>query len=143
MLIYVLTTFATNAIWEVVQLPLYTIWSTETPRAIIFAVIHCTGGDFMIATLSFVAAVLLLGGKAWPNGKFIPVLIATLTIGLTYTIYSEWLNTVIRQTWAYSDLMPKLLIIGTGLSPLLQWIVVPSLGFAAISYFLRTSPSPN
>ena len=97
----------------------------------------------MIGTLSFVAAVLLLGGKAWPNGRFIPVVIATLTIGLTYTIYSEWLNTVIRQTWAYSDLMPKLPIIGTGLSPLLQWIVVPSVGFATISYFLRKSPSPN
>ena len=41
------------------QLPLYTLWSTGTPRAIGFALIHCTGGDVLITTATFSAAALL------------------------------------------------------------------------------------
>ena len=54
---------------------------------------------------------------------------AALTIGFgaAYTVCSEWLNVVVRQTWAYSDLMPVVPVIGTGLSPLLQWAAVPLL----------------
>ena len=96
----------------------------------------------MIATLSLIAALLLVGDRDWPNERFIPVMIAALVMGLGYTVYSEWVNTVIRQTWTYSDLMPKLPIFGTGLSPLLQWIIVPALGFVAISLiFLKSLPN--
>ena len=137
--IYIATTVTANVIWEVVQLPLYTIWNTGTRQEIAFAVLHCTVGDLMIATLSLLTALLLMGDRAWPRERFIPVLIATVIIGLSYTVYSEWLNTVVRQTWAYSNLMPKLPPFGTGLSPFLQWIIIPSLGFAAISYFLLRS----
>jgi hypothetical protein len=33
--------------------------------------------------------------------------VAALTIGFggTCTVFSEWMNVVVRQTWAYSDLM--------------------------------------
>ena len=97
----------------------------------------------MIATLSLIAALLLVGVRGWPNERFASVMIITLVMGLGYTVYSEWVNTVVRQTWAYSDLMPKLPIFGTGLSPLLQWIIVPAVSFAALSYVLRRSRLSN
>jgi len=43
-----------------------------------------------------------------------------------YTIFSEWLNIVVRASWAYSPLMPVVHLINIGLSPLLQWIVIPA-----------------
>ena len=43
--------------------------------------------------------------------------------------FSHSLNIVVCQNWAYSDLMPVVSVIDTGLSPLLQWIVVPLAGF--------------
>ena len=46
--------------------------------------------------------------------------------GLAYTVFSEWLNVEVRRSWAYSDLMPVLPPLGTGLSPVLQWVVIPS-----------------
>ena len=52
---------------------------------------------------------------------------ATLAFGIGYTIYSEWLNVNVRGSWAYSDLMPVVPVIETGLAPLLQWVVVPTL----------------
>ena len=42
-----------------------------------------------------------------------------------YTIFSEWLNTEIRGSWAYSELMPTLPLIDAGLAPFSQWIVIP------------------
>jgi hypothetical protein len=36
------------------------------------------------------------------------------------------LNVDVRQTWAYTDLMPKVPPLGTGLAPLLQWLLLPS-----------------
>ena len=135
--IYLAFTIALHLIWEAAQLPLYTIWSTGTRREIAFAVIHCTIGDLMIATLSLVLALMCFGGPAWPRQRFTQVMVSTLVTGIGYTVYSEYLNSVVRKTWAYSDLMPTLPPFGTGLSPLLQWIVVPMLGFAAIWLWRR------
>ena len=130
--IYLGLTTGLHVIWEVAQLPLYTIWPTGSPQEIAFAVFHCTVGDLMIATLSLVMALVCFGSAAWPRERFFPVMVATLAIGIGYTVYSEYLNTAVRKAWAYSELMPTLPPLGTGLSPLLQWIVVPMFGFAAI-----------
>ena len=53
----------------------------------------------------------------------------TIGFGAACMVFSEWLNVLARQTWAYSDLMPVVPVIDTGLSPLLQWIVIPLAGF--------------
>ncbi len=118
--------------WEALHLPLYSIWSSATFGEIAFAVFHCTAGDLMIASLSLLVALLAVGNLGWPTERFIPVMAATIAIGLGYTVYSEWLNTVVRRTWQYSELMPTIPILGTGLSPLMQWLIVPIVGFAVI-----------
>lgn len=81
----------------------------------------------MIAALGLIAALVLVGTADWPRKTATQVCLVMLTIGIGYTIYSEWLNTVVRQSWAYSPLMPRLPVLDTGLSPLLQWVVVPLL----------------
>ena len=129
---YLGVTTVAHFAWEVMQLPLYSIWSTGTSREIMFAVAHCTAGDLMISTLSLIAAMLFFGRESWPGERFFPVALATLFFGIGYTLYSEWSNTVVLKTWAYSELMPRLPMLGTGLSPLMQWLIVPILGFAAI-----------
>jgi hypothetical protein len=71
---------------------------------------------------------------------------ATLIFGICYTVFSEWLNVVVRAAWAYSGLMPVIPLLGmdVGLSPLLQWIVLPLAAFwfayrGAALHSLRTS----
>ena len=117
-----------NLAWEAAQLPLYTIW-TQAPRRVAFlAALHCTAGDVVIAAASL-AASLLLFGRAWPAANYGRVAIATVAVTVAYTIFSEWLNTSIRLAWSYSPLMPTVPWLGTGLAPLLQWFVIPVLGF--------------
>ena len=53
----------------------------------------------------------------------------TVVIGVSYTVFSEWLNIEIRGAWAYRDGMPVIPLLDAGLSPVLQWILVPLAGF--------------
>jgi hypothetical protein len=46
-------------------------------------------------------------------------------LGLAYTIWSEWFNTGIKGAWEYARSMPT--IAGIGVTPMLQWVVLPPL----------------
>jgi len=50
--------------------------------------------------------------------------------GVAYTGFSEWQNATVRQSWSYSHLMPVIPPLGVGLSPMLQWVVIPSLALS-------------
>ena len=128
---YIPFVLAANLAWEAAQLPLYTLGRDGTPSEQAFAVLHCTGGDVLIATAALLLALMTAADGRWPSHPPVYWRVAGITVGLgvLYTIFSEWLNIVIRQSWAYSDLMPVVPVIDTGLSPLLQWIVVPLAGF--------------
>ena len=123
---YLGVSFAAHLAWEVVQFPLYTLWSTGTLRQQAFAVLHCTMGDVMIAGLAILLALALFGHPAWPSEGARRVFVVSLILGVAYTIYSEWLNVNVRGSWAYSESMPVIPFIGTGLTPLAQWFVVPT-----------------
>ena len=126
---YVATVAIGNLVWEVAQLPLYTIWRTGTAGENAFAVIHCTVGDVVLALSILAVALLVAGHRDWPVRNFWPVAILTVLLGTSSTVLLEWLNVVVWKSWAYSSLMPVLPVLGfgVGLSPLLQWIVVPLL----------------
>lgn len=128
---YLAVVLVGNLVWEFAHMPLYTIWWTGTWGEIVFAAVHCTGGDVLIALASLTLALLMAGNDAWPLKRYRAVAALTILFGVAYTTFSEWLNIVIRAAWAYSDLMPVLSVFGfdVGLSPLLQWIVVPLIGF--------------
>src|SRR3546814_8106405 len=102
-------------------MPLYTLWETGTASAIGFAALHCTGGDILIALASVMLALFLAGRPAWPRSDSRRVIVITVILGLSYTLFSEWLNIEIRQCWAYREAMPVIPLVGTGFSPVLQW----------------------
>lgn len=120
-----------NLLWEAAHLPLYTIWNTGSAGEKAFAVVHCTGGDLLIALSSLTIALVLAGDREWPECRLPSVVILTVFFGVAYTTFSEWLNIVVRKSWAYSELMPVISVFefDVGLSPLLQWIVVPLTAF--------------
>jgi hypothetical protein len=118
---------ALNLVWEIAQLPLYTIWREASPGYIAFAVAHCTAGDILIGAGALVLA--LLATRAGPLAQWQWAKIAAIATlaGVAYTVFSEWANTSLRQGWQYSALMPTLELGGLtiGWSPLVQWLVLP------------------
>jgi hypothetical protein len=65
--------------------------------------------------------------------------LAAIALGAAYTIFSEWLNVEIRRSWSYAAAMPVIPWLGTGLAPLLQWLVVPGLAFAVTARQYRNA----
>lgn len=126
---FLLAMAAGNLLWEIAQMPLYTIWLTGTGSEIAYAALHCTLGDILIAGTCLLLAILLFGRNGWPLRGFRRAALAMMAMALGYTVFSEWLNTQVLRSWAYADAMPRLPWLGTGLSPVLQWIVVPTLAF--------------
>jgi hypothetical protein len=124
---YLVVASAANLVWEVAQLPLYTIWTTATTGGLAFAVLHCVGGDALILLVTLSVSLLLLGDVAWPSRGYGRVVFAASLLGVSFAIFSEWLNVQVWATWAYAPAMPVIPPLGTGLSPLMQWVVIPPL----------------
>ena len=64
---YLGVSFAAHLAWELMQLRLYTLWATGTFQQMLFAIVHCTIGDVMIAGLSLLAALALFARLNWPH----------------------------------------------------------------------------
>lgn len=114
-----------NLLWEIAQLPLYTIWYEAGWEDIAFAVAHCTAGDVLLGVFALMLALAATGAGpliAWRSARVAAV---TIALSVSYTVFSEWMNTVVRDGWTYSNLMPLLPGLGTGLAPLLQWAIIP------------------
>ena len=124
---YLLAVTVLNLFWELAHLPLYTIWTTGSAGENVFAALHCTVGDAMIATIALATALVVCKARAWPSNKFLAVALLAILFGIAYTVYSEWRNTTVTMGWAYASAMPRLF--GIGLSPVAQWMVVPAVVF--------------
>lgn len=126
---YISAIAVANLAWEVAQLPLYTIWTEGTAGEITFAVLHCTAGGVLIARTCLLGALLLFGTGDWPFERHGLVATVSTAAGVAFTVHSEWRNVEVHGNWAYSEWVPTLPVLGTGLSPLAQWIIVPTAAF--------------
>ena len=77
---YLVTVAVADLVWELAHLPLYTLWRTGTPSEKLFAVVHCTAGDLLIALVSLTAGLVLAGDRDWPARRFVIVAVLTLPL---------------------------------------------------------------
>ena len=89
--------------WEILQAPLFASMSKTDHFVGIAICLEASLGDIVIA------------------------------VGLLATIGLEYLNTEVTGPWTYDEVMPLLPVLGTGLSPILQWVFVPML----VLWYLR------
>ena len=109
---YLAAVAAANLLWEFAQMPLYTLGQTGSAKEIVLA--------------ALLAALVVFGNAGWPEDRFWLVAITAVTVGSGYTVFSEYLNTVVRHSWTYSSMMPTLPWLGTGWAPLAQWLFIPA-----------------
>ena len=139
--VWALLALPLHVLWETAHLPLYTLWD-EMDRAKIAAyLLHCALGDMLIATAVFLLTVVVLRDWHWPlrnlgRGGAIMIL-----AGLGYTVFSEFYNVYQLHSWGYRRDMP--LVFGIGLTPLLQWFVIPSLMLVFIRRIFRNGHKPK
>ena len=117
--------FVANLGWEIAHARLYTIWATKDRIDIAWSVLHCTVGDVLMALALFVVAGVALRRADWPTSRPWMGGAIVVTSAVAFTAWSEWYNVYRVGSWSYTASMP--LIFGIGLSPLLQWLILPPL----------------
>jgi hypothetical protein len=121
-----------NYPWELLQTPLFQGMSTaphfEATRVCTLAAL----GDGALLVAAFWAAAAAARSRHWllhPRGRDVLMLVL---VGQALNVALEWLNTEVWQRWAYAPVMPIVPLLGTGLSPLLQWLLLPPLVVAIV-----------
>jgi hypothetical protein len=129
---FALTTAPLSLIWEFAHLPLYTIWWEQPLRDSLTAAVHCTFGDVAVAFGCFMIASVFI--------RFMNLIKTTLVfgglliiLGVTATAILEVLSTQVFSRWSYAPAMPVLPLLEIGLSPLLQWIFVPTIALVLLA----------
>lgn len=110
--------------WEMLQARFFaSMWNLPVQAATLW----CAGAaawDVVIQAVAYSGAAIAAGHRSWAlrrSGLVVP-LVVYLLIGLTVTVVIErW--AVRTGHWRYAPSMP--LIAGIGLTPLLQWTIIP------------------
>ncbi len=126
--------FVLNLTWEFSHVGLYTIGRDADSLRITRAVVHCSLGDVVIALAMFALAGIALWRVDWPMSRPRTGGIIAVISALAITIWSEWYNVYRTGAWSYTPDMPT--IYGIGLSPLLQWLIIPPMLVVAYSTLL-------
>lgn len=129
--------FSLHFIWEMLQIPFYEAMTQAEHGAATWACTLATFGDTGIALVAYLAAAYSVRSLTWVHSSAVKPLSVYFLAGLFITVVFEFLATEVLHRWRYSELMPTVPLFGTGVAPLLQWIVVPalSLGASRLMYF--------
>ncbi len=127
--------FVLNLIWETAHVRLYTLWAVADAKTVAWSLLHCSLGDVLIALAMFALAGILLWHADWPSARPVAGTAIVVSSALGYTAWSEWYNVYSVGNWAYAEHMP--LISGIGLSPLLQWLILPP---SMVAIYRRLAP---
>jgi hypothetical protein len=130
-----------NLAWEVWQVPFFRGMADQPHWLGVKACTQATFGDAGIALAAFWVAAIVARTRSWILQPRKSDIVLFLGIGVVVTVIFEALATGTLERWAYTDAMPRLPLLGTGLLPLLQWLALPPL----ILWFVRRQiyPGPN
>jgi hypothetical protein len=115
--------FVFNLAWEIAHVRLYTIWAAADATGIAWALFHCTLGDVLIALVLFSLIGIVLRRADWPASRPWAGGVIVVIGAMAFTVWSEWYNVYRAGNWGYTSSMP--LLFGIGLTPLLQWLILP------------------
>lgn len=133
-----LIAYALHFSWEMAQAKWFTTMS-ELPFWTATAwCARAAGWDVAISAFAYTAAALTARSWRWMRGRSLLPFAVYLVSGLAVTVAIEWWA-LSSGRWRYAPAMPT--VFGVGLSPLLQWIIVPLLLIAVVRVAPSTSDS--
>lgn len=126
------TNFFLHFAWEILQIPFYQGMTTSPHGKAVWQCTVATFGDASIALIAYLGAALAQRSTAWLKTSSFKSVAIYISIGILITLVLELLATEVVGRWAYADSMPTLPVLGTGLLPILQWIIVPLVSLTAV-----------
>ena len=120
-----------NYPWELVQTPLYE--GMDDFSRMLWHCFSASLGDGLLVLLIFGVGWLLTGQQEWfinPGGRGYTIMLAS---GLVIAVAVEWVAVQIAGQWGYSDRMPIIPLLGIGLAPVAQMLLLPPLIFLGLT----------
>ncbi len=117
--------FLLNFIWEIWQVPLFQSMDNLTHFE---ATIGCTRaalGDVVILLVAFWIIALTARSRSWIIYPTTIQVAGFIAIGIVITVVVEAISIHVLNRWQYAAAMPTLPILGTGITPILQWLMIP------------------
>lgn len=124
--------FLLNFIWEVIQIPLYK-GSSFTPKHIAFCALGALA-DVIMVLLLYLGLAFIFRTPFWIQDVRWQRVIILILIGATGAILSEMRHLSVGS-WAYADSMPIIPVVKVGISPVLQFMILPLLIYRISFYY--------
>lgn len=128
------TAFFLNLIWEVVQGPLYEGFEYDL-KHVSFCALASVADMLMVLILLF-GLNLIYRNVFWITYLSLKRVLILVVVGTVGAIIAEVWHTS-QSDWAYADAMPIMPWLGVGLSPVLQFAVLPYLTFLIVNRFIK------
>ena len=119
--------FLLHFAWEILQAPLFSSLDDVAHWAGIKTCLWATFGDVGLALAAYLLTAVVSSGRRWVYAPQRSEVLLFLTVGILVTIGVEFYSTQMSMRWIYAPNMIRIPFVGVGLSPLLQWVVVPLL----------------
>jgi len=127
--------FFLNFFWEVVQTYFYTL--KDSPfRNMLYGWIHCTFGDVLLTLGSFWLVSIVSRNRRCSLKLNRLNFIGFIMIGIIGTVISERVNVHILKSWVYNQSMPIIPWLNVGLTPILQWVIIPPAAILLVKHHL-------
>lgn len=120
-----LFSFLLNFFWEIQQMPFYQLPSEFSYFDMIRECTLATIGDAAISLIALWVVAAIAKSRQWFRQPSRWQLTSFIFVGVIITVVLEALATGVLQRWEYAAFMPTLPFLGTGLLPLLQWLLLP------------------
>lgn len=117
--------FLLNFVWEIQQMPFYQIPAEFSHLDITRNCTLATVGDVGILLAAFWAVAIISKSRQWFHQPSRWQSSSFILVGVVITVVFEALATGVLGRWKYAALMPTLPLLGTGLLPLFQWMLIP------------------
>lgn len=128
--------FLVNFVWEMWAVPFYAAIGDMRHAEAIRVCTQAAFGDVVILLLAFWGASVAARSRGWILKPGWQTFIIYLGIGVAITMLMEFLATEVWDRWSYAEGAPVLPLLGTGLAPFMQWLVLPALVLVLTRYHL-------
>lgn len=132
-----LFSFVFHFVWELLQVPTYAGMAQLDHWTGVLVCTQASLGDVGFALIAFWITAGIARSRRWIVKPTLYQVLIFVGIGVALTIGFESFYTRVTFRWTYSELMPIVPPFGVGLSPLVQWIVVPLLVLFVVGRQIR------
>lgn len=122
--------FLLNYPWEFLQAPFFAGLSGATHWEAVKVCTRATFGDAVIMLIAYWSVAVAARDRWWFRALSRSRMLGFIAAGVIVTVAIEHFATRSMSPawgWRYADAMPTLPVVDVGLTPLLQWILLPPL----------------